>query len=444
MSLERKVLIAGIGIGILSALLNTFYLPVENWDEARRGVNAILANCTRDYCHYRYLYGVLDTFNTKPPLFTLLLAGVFQITGISSVSLRIISSISFLLFLGYTFYVSKKHLSTQDAFLASIVLLTVHGIAGYHVAYNGDTDMLFVLFVTISSYNLYSYLLGRSKSSLVISASSLFLAFMTKGVAILLVAVGWIMYILFKWKEIQPIKIKELTISSFIVGALCVSLLSQFQVTDEGNLLYDVFMNDGIRRFTDSDFENGYKWDFIFVSLDTRFGFYIYVIYIGIMISLFCYRRMQKLNDFYIFNICMASSTILLLILSTNKHNWYIAPIIYPLSILVIYFFNNLKSHKVIITVAALLLLGITSVHRFDRALKYRVDKDRYSYVDCQINESSEVHISPYAEQKHVFFVYSRTCQVLSESEFKARNSTFKTCILSDGTLILISEPSDN
>ncbi|WP_116107290.1 ArnT family glycosyltransferase [Lewinella sp. IMCC34191] len=337
-SKRLSYLVSGLATGV--AILSAIYLPVEAWDEARRGVNAFEMLQRGDYLNYYYL-GESDTFNTKPPLFLWFAAASFQLFGVHTFTLRLPSLLALAGLLLYYRHWLAERFGAHIALLTIGATVSVNGLIGYHVAINGDTDMLFVCLLTVACLAYYSFLVETQSSSLLIAVVAAGLAFLTKGVAVVLVVPGLLAFTLSR-REYRRTMVSRRAAGRWLMAlamlaGLCLflSFMGRESYPEGGpdSLLTAMFLRDGLQRLTDTAFEPVSQPWFVFQALDIRFGPVIYVLYASIPVLLWRFgggglaRRLGR-DPFTVYSLCLAASVLLLLQLSSNKHNWYVAPAI--------------------------------------------------------------------------------------------------------------------
>ena len=335
--MERDTALAWlvIGIGLAVAAAQITYLPVEAWDEARRGVNAWEMLARHDYLRYYYL-GAPDTFNTKPPLFTWLVALGFHCFGVGVVALRLPSLLALAGFLLYYRHWLARRTDAGTTLLTLGALVATPGIMGYHVGIGGDTDMLFVALLTVACLAAYDYLNETGRARLAISFSCLALAALTKGVAVALVLPGVLVFALtipaYRARLFRPVVAGAAVAAGLAVG-LSLLLMGRYPEANVPyrNLLEATLYRDGLQRLLDPALEpETGPWSVV-QALDIRFGPLIYLLYAAVPVMLWRFgvrgsaRRIGR-DRFAVFSGCVAASVLLLLQLSSNRHNWYVAP----------------------------------------------------------------------------------------------------------------------
>ncbi|MCS7299367.1 MAG: glycosyltransferase family 39 protein [Spirochaetia bacterium] len=174
---------------ILIALFNIFFnlweLPVQEWDEARHGVNAyeMLTNGILSANHYR---GQPDYWNLKPPLGTWLIALSFSIFGLNPFGLRFFSAFFGFLTIVITTLYAKRKFGPEVSILSGFILATCFSFIHVHGARTGDFDAILTFLVLLSV--ITSERARDNKNYLYLTAILFSLAFLLKSFASVMVA----------------------------------------------------------------------------------------------------------------------------------------------------------------------------------------------------------------------------------------------------------------
>lgn len=129
------------------------YGKIQNWDEARHGVNAYEMMRSHNYIVNTYNYQN-DYFNLKPPLSYWGIMLGFKLFGVNVFGMRFYAALSMLLtFMLVAFWLYRR--AGKAACLTSMFLfLMFHDIFYWHAARNADADALYILLFTIGCLNL--------------------------------------------------------------------------------------------------------------------------------------------------------------------------------------------------------------------------------------------------------------------------------------------------
>ncbi|MCC2545873.1 glycosyltransferase family 39 protein [Hymenobacter sp. BT175] len=165
-------------------------LPVQQWDEARTGLNGLNIWTYNDWIVLRHIEKP-DLWNSKPPLWPWLLAFSFKALGATELGLRLPAAVAGLATVLLVYRAGSRWLGGPWAgFVAGMVLLTSQGYVHYHVTRSGDFDALLTLWTTAGALNWLAYLrTGRQRWAWA-AGGAFALALLTKGIAGLLFAPG--------------------------------------------------------------------------------------------------------------------------------------------------------------------------------------------------------------------------------------------------------------
>ena len=177
------------------AYLPLFWLldshPVQSWDEARTGINAVNILRNQEWLVMRDAFQQPDLWNCKPPLWPWLLALSFKLLGPTELGLRLPAALAGLATALVVYRAGRRWLGGwEGGVLAALVLLTSTGYVGHHVTRSGDFDALLTLWTTLGTLAWLRYLAeGRSRHAWQ-AGLFFFLAAFTKGVAGLMFGPG--------------------------------------------------------------------------------------------------------------------------------------------------------------------------------------------------------------------------------------------------------------
>lgn len=177
------------------AFLPLFWLlashPVQPWDEARTGINAINILRNHEWLVLRDFDQKPDLWNCKPPLWPWLLALSFKLMGPTELGLRLPAALAGMATVLVLYRAGRRWLGGwEGGLLAALVLLTSAGYVSYHVTRSGDFDALLTLWTTLGTLNWLRYLAeGRDRHAW-LTGLFFFLAAFTKGVAGLMFGPG--------------------------------------------------------------------------------------------------------------------------------------------------------------------------------------------------------------------------------------------------------------
>jgi 4-amino-4-deoxy-L-arabinose transferase-like glycosyltransferase len=150
---------AGAALVLALAAINLFFRLdreiVTEWDEALYAISA--AETARDGNWIGTTFdGVLDYYNTKPPLNVWLIAASFKAFGIGLFSLRLASAAAAWLTVVVLLMWGRRAFGAATALLAGLVLSATHGFIYVHSGRSANTDAIFTLLVLLTVVALWT------------------------------------------------------------------------------------------------------------------------------------------------------------------------------------------------------------------------------------------------------------------------------------------------
>jgi 4-amino-4-deoxy-L-arabinose transferase-like glycosyltransferase len=401
--------------GIFLETWNIGNSPIEEWDEARRGINAISMINDHDYLAYHYL-NEPDHFVNKPPLATWLIAINFRLFGYNAFALRLHSVIAIIIFFIYSIKLIRLYKDWRFTLMAFSILITVKGVIGFHVGRTGDTDSLLLLFITAAIYYFLRYWDFGDTKSIYLGMAFAGLAFYSKGLAFLLMVPGLIGIMAFSWHKSRVfnrhVVLSLLLFSSIVASwyflAVAAPGKNDAGTSAAGNLWQGLWQVDGATRFFSRDFEGGYNPWFLFHVFDSYFNIWNYVLYGGIIFLLVQWAWKRKFPEFkgdrlLFISIFLAACLAIMLMLSYNKHRWYFAPGYLFLSVITASFINHVirkKSWVIYIFIALVCALFIRRVAELNKKDTYI--KDFFAGYSGVIASADELLVTREVRQHYV------------------------------------------
>lgn len=200
-------------ISILNIFLYLWELPIQDWDEARHGINAYEMLKNKNY-FVNYYLGEPDFWNLKPPLGTWLISISFSIFGVNPFGLRFFSSFFGLLTIITTMLYTKTKYNETISILSGIILSTCISFIHFHGARTGDFDAIFTFFVLLSVIVLDN----KNKMYFYLSFLIFSLSFLLKSFASVMIGLVIILSFLLH-KTYKQLKLYDYIIS-LLVGTL--------------------------------------------------------------------------------------------------------------------------------------------------------------------------------------------------------------------------------
>lgn len=126
---------------------------LQDWDEARHGVNAYEMQKEGNYVVTTYNYQV-DYWNLKPPISEYFIILGYKLFGFNLLGLRFFSAFAMLVCAGICSVFAYRKIGKMGALWIMVGFIITSPLLLYHCARSGDADSLFILFSTISIIGL--------------------------------------------------------------------------------------------------------------------------------------------------------------------------------------------------------------------------------------------------------------------------------------------------
>ena len=325
----KSILKKYLGYFILAILVITplfLYIdviPIRNYDESRNAMNAFEMLKNGNWL-VTYFEGKPDMWNTKPPLLIWIQTISFSLFGVNEFAFRLPSALAAVGTCAALVYISEKYLrSFWYGAIAVLVLITMGGYMGYHGARFGEFDALLTMFTTLSGLSFFAFIQNKKRKYLYFFFIFLTLGCLTKGVAGLLFAPAYVVYLIYKKEFISLLKNKH-----FYFGlGIFIIIIGGFYLLRElynPGYLEAVWNNELGGRYA-SKLQKSRPFSFYFERFrDLDMKYWFLWIPCGIVAGMLTKNRM--LQNLTIFSSIMAVSHFLIISLSKNKLHWYAFP----------------------------------------------------------------------------------------------------------------------
>ncbi len=301
-------------------------LSIRLWDESRNACNALEMFCNKQY-FIRYFLGKPDFWELKPPLLLWCNIVCFNIFGINEFAIRLPSVIAILaMSIAIIFFLKKYGYDWKTGVLTILILSTLSGFMGEHIARTGDHDAMLTAFITIASLLFFDLTQNLSRNKIwFMFFLMLLLGWFTKSIAILFFCPAWLIFLIYD-KKIFPFLFKW-QLYAGLIGLL--SLLASYYIYRNiatpgywqqvwNNELFNRFLN----KSSNLDYHQ-YGFFYYISNFKNRIGYWLLLTPILIWPN-----RFAKHKNLEVFLQCCLWITLFLISLGT-KNFWYDA-ILYP------------------------------------------------------------------------------------------------------------------
>lgn len=317
--------------------------PIEQWDEAHTGINAIEMLQTGDYINL-YFGGEPDRIRAKPPFVIWMVSTNFALFGYNAFSLRLHSAIAGVFIFFFLFKIVNLYRSPLFAFGVCLMLFSVRAIIGFHVTRTGDFDAVLIAFLFAGLYYFLRYLDFMRYHDIYKAAVLWGLAFFTKGPAFGLLFPGLLLYLLLDGRLLHVLRLREVykAIGILLLFPICWYAVIYFfghqlddPVVSGRNAFERMFLYDIVDRFTQQEFEGKQESAdplFLWHVLRENFRYWDLVFY-AVLLGGIIRKILTGLPNweplryrFTILSICIWVPLAIFLALGTNSKYWYFAP----------------------------------------------------------------------------------------------------------------------
>lgn len=370
------------------------YAKIQNWDEARHGVNAYEMMQKHNYIVNTYNYEN-DYFNLKPPLSYWGIILGFRIFGTNVFGMRFYSGLSMLitfLLIGVWLYRKAGKLA---CLMSMFLMLTFYDIFYWHAARNADADALYLFLFTFGCLNLIESV--QRPSRLYICGLMFSFCFLAKSWhACVLLPIGALFVLLSGL--IKELKLRNYIL--FIISAFAPILLwgaVRYQY-DGMDFLGQMFGVDVAQRIAWSASSNSDYSFFIKYLLHNRaFLVMIAVICLSVLFLVLCHGMLRYREEGKPFVLALSLWIIIpffVFSLSHTYYYWYIYPI-YPAlciaaSLLTAQCVKNCQSRRQKVVFLLVMTLPFLAVLHYDRVTVLQIKELERSGFQQDIKAAME------------------------------------------------------
>jgi 4-amino-4-deoxy-L-arabinose transferase-like glycosyltransferase len=298
---------------------------IRLWDESRLAMNAWEMHASGKFMLLQF-GGEPDMWNTKPPLVIWMQTACISLFGFSEFSVRLPSALSALATCMALIFLADRRLGDfRTGAMAALILVSMSGFNGYHVARTADFDAPLILFLVLSFIAVFWYTEERKPGSAFMACIFTGLAVLAKGVAGLFFLPGILVYLLWSRQFVPLLKERGFWAGCLLAAAVIAALYGIREHLSPG-YLQAVFENElGGRYF---EVNEGHSGSF-FYYLKPIFSNYWMIFFPAAFLPLL---EKEKSGAGRLAVFAWITSALFLLVISSarTKLAWYAAPV-YPL-----------------------------------------------------------------------------------------------------------------
>lgn len=222
------------------------WMPLRHFDESRLANNALemYENGNWIVTHYD---SRPDMWNTKPPLLIWIQCLWLKMNGISHTSIRIPSAIFGLLTFVLLYFFSYRYLQSRLIGLVSgLGLMTNLHYLLDHGARSGDYEATLIFFITLNFMSFYRYIESNAMKYYVLFLVSLIMAAMTKGIVPYILMLGYMVYMIYRRKNIRSF---GMVILAIVVSLMVLSSYYLYRESINSGYIQALVDNEWLGRY---------------------------------------------------------------------------------------------------------------------------------------------------------------------------------------------------
>ncbi|WP_116126722.1 ArnT family glycosyltransferase [Lewinella sp. IMCC34183] len=365
--------------------------PYYVGDESRGGINALEMLANGDWVNLHYM-GEPDQVRGKPPLLIWCISGSMALFGPTSFALRFPSAVAITLAFYVLFQLITLYRSPRFALLTGLVLLSVSGMAGWHVGRTGDFDALLLLFLLSGMLFLLRYLHFGYRRDVVFTGIFWGFAFLTKGLAMGAYVPGLLLFLLLtrRWQTVVRDRWAWAGAAAFLVfPVFWYTVVQLYGATWEDpmytgrNVFERLIVHDIYERFTQPGFEGRTKtsgYHYFLYSLDIMFNLWNWTFFAALLFGLYRTSRIGvtaalgwlRARPLLLLSLCLWFPYAMILSVTTHALQQYIVPVLPFVGVATVWGFQYLSERYRAGRYVFLGLLAFTLVRRV-----YQLDNPR-------------------------------------------------------------------
>lgn len=367
------------------------YADIENWDEARHGINAYEMIKNKNYIA-NYYNGEVDYWNLKPPISYWFIILGYKIFGYNTIGLRFFSALGYFLMVVIIAIFLKKKCGKLESLISILISMSGYVFFMKHFIRSGDADSIFILFYAIAIISLlksddnhiWLYMCGlmfglcfltKSWHSFIIAPVVFFYLIFTKG------------FKRFKWWEI---------VLFFVSCIIPISIWAIFRYKFDGVKFFELMVEyDLLSRASNGIEGNGRPIYYYFGCLVSNVGMLICVL-ISIIYLVLKRKNKERISNLSLLSVIAFLSTFVIFSISKTKLSWYIYPCVVPCLLIgaesLSYFFNEIKFN--LIKTLSLFLIVCSSLVTVFYPFTIKKEDDLQQFIsEVELNENSSIYL---------------------------------------------------
>ena len=311
-----------------ACLFNLWTLPVEDWDEARHGINAFEMLKQNNFIA-NYYQGELDYWNLKPPISYWFIMIGYKIFGFNAFGLRFFSALSYIITALVVSLFIKNKLGKFESLISALFFTSFSYLFIMHCVRTGDADALFLLFYTISMIALIKS--SDNANWLFLTGTCFALAFLTKSWHAFIIVPAVFFYMLFT-KGFKNTKWWQYIVF-FFCSVLPILLWGLLRFNFDGVTFFKGMIEYDLLSRTSSALENHSGSVFYYFLLLGLIPTMLVAVVLGIVQLIIKIRRKEKLSNISILCLTSFLTTFIIFSIAKTKLGWYIFPCTIPSAI---------------------------------------------------------------------------------------------------------------
>lgn len=282
-TMNNIYLLAILAIAAFFALYKSADAPLLDAVESRNGVNAVEMSRSGNYTQLTYA-DAPDAWHTKPPLSVWSIAASFRALGHHAFALRLPMALATVLLFFFLFKLIRLYQEADFAFYSCLILLSVKGLVGRHLADLGEFDAIFTCFAVAGTYFFLRYFDFRKRApALYLSAICFGLSFLSKGFGVMVFLFGIMMYVVMRRQLL-----KTITRRAFLLALVIFLIFPLFWLALQNGDWQAAFIPNIHQEYLSYTTQfGGRNWWGFFNYLNAQFEWWNYLFYLSMPVGFY-------------------------------------------------------------------------------------------------------------------------------------------------------------